>query len=374
MTPQLQHLPLALLLGLPLLAGCVGSKERYEAGIELAARGRHAEAVRYYAAVLERAPTETARERLLEAGTQAAGELLEEARAAERRGGYDEALRVLERLDTLRAETERVGVALPLPNSYPAYRTSMLEAAIAARLRRAERAERTGDWAEAVQTYEAVQAAYDLPEARRTALDQARARALLRWSRQELGQKHYRDAYRLAQDAVNAGGGQTSEAAQVQADALAAGTRSVAFLPLWVPATVEQAMTPERLRDLQTALRERHWAHPPLFLTSTDPVRLRRELRRLGDRHRVTARQAAEIGRVIGADYVVTLALARFEEDETAKEVTLDVTYALVDPYRYRAVEDGTVRADVADQEDLADVLAERVADHLYRELLRRVE
>ena len=130
-------------------------------------------------------------------------------------------------------------------------------------------------------------------------------------------------------------------------------------------------MTPERLRDLQAALREQHWTHPPLFLAPADAVQLRRELRRLGNRHRVTARQAAEIGRVLGADYVVILALARFEEDEAGTETALDVTYALVDPYRYRAIKDGTVRVDVADQDEVTGVLASSIADHLYRELLQ---
>ena len=201
MTPRRQPLAffLLILLGLPLLAGCAGSKERYERGVELAARGRYAEAVRYYAAVMEQKPTKTARERLLEVGARAADELLAEARAAEREGAYDEALAVLARLDALRAEGERVGVALPVPDDVAVYRTSMLEAAIAVRLREAERAERTGDWAKALETYEAVAAAYELSEERRAALEEARAGALLRWSRQELGQRRYREAYRLAQ-------------------------------------------------------------------------------------------------------------------------------------------------------------------------------
>ena len=342
-------------------------------------RGHYAEAVQYYARLMEQEPTGAVRKRLLEAGTLAADAFLAAARTAERQGRYDAALQALEPLEVLLVEIRRVGVPPPAVEAYEAYRASLHEAAVAAQLRKAGLAEQTGNWAEALQTYETLPQTYTLGEEQQASLDQARARALLRWSQQQLGQRRYRDAYQLAQEAINAAGAQTSEAeaaGQVQEDALAEGTCRVAFLPMWVPPEVEHDASPGQMQAVEWALRKQHWKHPPLFLASIGAVQLRRELGRLSGAHYVTPHQSAEIGRVLEADYVVMLAATRFEQQDSTETYRLDATYAIVDPYRYRAVDEGTLRTEVAAQEGLplADALASHLADALYRRLLRQVE
>ncbi|MGI9175148.1 MAG: hypothetical protein ACR2GR_07510 [Rhodothermales bacterium] len=362
------------------VAGCTGSRPSpYQTGEDLVTRGRYAEAVQYYVLVMEQEPTGAVRKRLLEAGTLAADAVLAQARTAERQGRYDDALQTLEPLEALFIEIRRVGVPPPALEAYEAYRASLQETAVAAQLRKAEQAERTGNWAEALQTYEALPQTYALGDEQRAELDQARARALLRWSQQTLDQRRYRDAYQLAQEAINAAGGQTAEAvaaSRVQEEALAEGTRRVAFLPMWVPPEVEHDASPGQMQATEWALRKQHWDRPPLFLASTDAVQLRRELGRLSRAPYVTPQQSAEIGRVLDADYVVMLAATRFEQQDSTEIYRLDATYAIIDPYRYRAVDEGTLHAEVAAREGLplADALASRLADALYRRLLRLVE
>ena len=370
----------AAVLVLLLLAGCAGSRPSpYQTGEDLVTRGRYAEAVQYYARMLEQEPTGAVRKRLLEAGTLAADAFLAEARTAERQGRYDEALQALEPLEAVLIEIRRVGLPPPALEVHEAYRASLQEAAVAAQLRKAEQAEQTGNWAKALQTYEALPQAYVLGEEEQAAVDEARARVLLQWSQQTLAQRRYRDAYELARQAINAAGAQTSEieaAGRVQKEALAEGTRRVAFLPMWVPPEVERDASPGQMQAVEWALRKQHWDHPPLFLASTDVVQLRRELGRLRPAHYITPQQSAEIGRVLEADYVVMLAATRFERQDSTELYRLDAAYAIIDPYRYRAIDEGTLHTEVAAQEGLplADALASRLADAVYRRLLRQVK
>ena len=368
----------AVSLVLLVAAGCTGSRPGpYQTGESLVTRGRYAEAARYYAGLMEQEPTGAVRKRLLEAGTLAAEDFLDQARTAERQGRYDEALQTLGPLNALLVEIRRVGVDPPAVDVYEAYRAALQETAVAAQLRRAEQAERTGNWAEAHQTYESLPQTYLLSEEELAALDQARADVLLRWSRQKLSQRHYRDAYELAQEAINADDSLTSESAErVQREALAEGTREVAFLPMWVPPAVEHEASPGQMEAVEWALRKQHWNRPPLFLSATDAVQLRRELGRLSGTDYISPQQSAEIGRVLGADYVVLLAATRFAQQDTIEVYRLDATYAIIDPYQYRAIDEGTLYTEVAAQEGLplADALASHLADALYRRLLRQVE
>lgn len=391
MTRRLFHLA-SLALALAFAAGCAGTQQRYEEGADLEARGRYEEAARYYIKALDQEPgRERARKRLLETGTRAVEGLLAEAEAAERQGHYAEAVQVLGRLDTLRARAADVAVALPVPEDYAAYRAHVTEQAVAVLLRRGEQAERTGDWGTALDVYAQAERAYALPEAQHDALTRRRAEALLRWGEEALGQERYRTAFGRAQQAIDLLGPDSPEAQTarlIQEDALAAGTRYVTFLPPAVRSSVTDSVPAGLLRDLSDVLHT-YWEAPPPFLAQTDPVRLRRELRRTGpDREPLTRRHAVAIGRTLSADYVISIEVDAFERKEVEDsawtrqahvaerkdhsptsgrpaaeqahadtaytEAHLDVTleaaiaYRIIDPHTRRVLDESAVRAEVS--------------------------
>lgn len=422
------------------LAGCVSTQERFEKGVDLETDGRFAEAAGYYVKVLKREPGwEEARERLEAAGAQAVDRYLAAANAAEEVDDYEQAVRQLGRLDALRASAAQVGVALPVPEDYEAYRAVLLDGAIASLLHRGERAEQRGAWREALEAYDRV-ARYEPTLQQQDAVQRARARTLLGWSEQDLARERFRAAYERAGQVfplVAPEGPEARHARDVQAEALAAGTRYVVFLPVGRGEAVGPAVPRGVEEALSDVLQYEYWAEPPLFLAPADPVQLHRELRRLPyDRARITEREAAEIGRALDADLVVRTDLSAFAWEETElKEETrrartrgrnpLDTTfvvqryraklkgalsYTLMDPQTRSVVARGTVddavserfergryagdardlnlsgsdrrlfdrdaqeEAERALEEELIDALARRLADRVYQDLLRQVD
>ena len=316
---------LLLFLTLPLLAaGCVSTQKRYEKGIGLEAQGRYAEAARYYVKVLEKEPDwSDARERLEAVGGRAIDRFLEEAEAAEEEGRYEAADDALRRLDRLRTDAEAVRVPLPMPSGYAAYRTSVTDAALADVRRRAEEAEREGDWAEALEAYERAERRYAMPEAQAAALVRRRADVLVRWAEQELERERYRAAFDRAQQALDLAGPESPEAQmarRLQEEAVAAGTRYVAWLPVAVASSVADSGSADLLQDLDGLLPDTYEEQASPFLAQTDPFRLRRALHRAGfDGRPLPPRQAAAIGRELGADLVVSVELVAFEREETVE-------------------------------------------------------
>lgn len=426
------------LLLLTSLAGCVSTKERYEKGRSLEAEGRYAEAARNYIRVLRDRPGwQDTRADLEAAGAEAVDRFLDDANAAEAAGDYERAVEALAALDDLRNGAAGVGVTLPVPADYDDYRREMTGAAADQLVDRAEAAEAAGRWADALRAYERVAERY--APGRRAEMDAARARVFVRWSEHDLAAGHFRAAYDRAGQALQFAGPDAPPARlarELQADALAAGTRYVAFLPSGSTDAVARHTPRDLLHTLDEVLEYEYWADPPLFVAAVDPAALHRELRRLRPgRDRLSERQAAEVGRAVDADDVVLLDLTAFTWEEkdlkterraartrgrgavdtvyTVERYRVDVrgevAYAVVDPRTRAVVERGTVRADASDrfergryagnprdldlgrrdrdlfdedaledaehalEEAFVDRLAERVAARVYETLGRRV-
>lgn len=374
-----------LLLGLLLAAGCVSTQERYDQAEDLTAQGRYAEAARYYVKVLEKDPDwPDARERLEEVGARAVEAYLAEAEAAQAEGHYAGALGVLDRLDALRADAVGVGVTLDVPEGYAAFRDALADAALVAAVHDGEAAERRGDWAAALAAYERATAYTGDPD-RRADLRRRQARVHLIWAGREADAGHYRAAFdRAGQvfDLLSPGHPLADDAHVLQEDALAAGTRRVAFLPFWQTEAVEREAPPGLLTDLNDVLLYEYWTAPVAFVAPANPVDVGRELRRLRyDRTVITRRQAAEIGRVVEADYVVVgewTGLVRTERNvkETVRRAPLrgrastiggrtdttyveqrltleldgTVVYRIIDPLSRRVVDEGRVSAEASDR------------------------
>ena len=374
----------ACLLGLMLmLAGCVSTQKRYDKAQDLELQGRYAEAAEYYIKVLKKeAEWEGAPERLQEAGNRAVEMFLEDAEAAKFAGNYAAALRALDRLDALRDAAEGVGVTLDVPDDYASYRDELTESAIEAFIARAERAEQAGDWNEALRAYDRAARYTDDPD-QRAALVQAQAEVHLRWADNEFARDYFRAGFDRAQQALDLVGPEhplAERALAMQATALEAGARAVAFLPFWRTEDVAREAPPNVVQDLNDVMFYDHWSAPLPFIAVADPVQLRRELRRLRyDREIITRRQAAEIGRVVLADYVVVGEWTEMRREErnvkekTRKarmkgrrattggsndttyveqdfrlELDAEVVYRIIDPRTRREVDKGIVSADVS--------------------------
>lgn len=304
-----------------LLAGCVSTQDRYERALALDAEGRHADAVRYYARVLDREPAYAdARARLEAAGALAVARALERAEAAEGVGDYEAAVRALDDLDAVRRTAAGVGVALDAPADLDVYRAGLTDEAYLALVRRGEAEEARGRWREALRAYDRADERYAHAPGARAELDRARVRVYLRWAEDELGDRRYRAAYDRAADALALAGPEAAAHAEaLQAEAVAAGTRGVAFLPLGMTEAAGRALPRHVLNDLNTVLTLEHWAAPPLFLTAADPAAVHRAARRHADRSAdgvgvVGPGVAAAVGALVDADWAVFGRVVRFEE------------------------------------------------------------
>jgi len=366
-----------------ILAGCASTQKRYDKAQDLEAQGRYAEAAEYYIKVLDKeAAWEEAPERLREAGNRAVAFFFDEAEAARFEGNYDAALRALDRLDDLRADAAGVGVTLDAPENYVAYRQELVQTAVEDLLRRGQRAEQAGDWREALDTYERAARYTDDPD-RLAEFARLQANVHLHWAEYDFDHEYYRAGFDRAQHAIDLLGPRhplAERARAFQEDALASGTRFVAFLPFWRTEDLDRHAPRNVVPDLNDVLLYEHWSDPLLFIASADPVQLRREVRRLRyDRTVITRRQAAEIGRVAEADYVVVGEWTVFERQErNIKEKTrkarmkgrrataggttdttyieqsfrlefdAEVAFRIIDPRTRQVVDHGTVDAKVS--------------------------
>lgn len=315
----------ALLLVAALAGGCVSTQERFEKGRALEQRGRPDAALEQYVRVLRREPAwPEARERALAAGRQVADLHLEAARAAEAAGRYEAAVRSLARLEEVRTTLARVGVELPPPEGYEAYVRAVTDEAAAEVIAAAEAAEAAGEWREALRGYERAAERYATRADQREALLAARARVFVRWGADELAGGRGRAAHERAGRALALLPVEhplADEARGLQAEALEVGTRYVAFLPLEAAADVA-GVRPGLVRRLDDVLRYDYWSRPPEFVASLDPAEAHRAMRRLQfDRGPLSPREASELGRAMGADYVVVLALDELAREETNRRV-----------------------------------------------------
>ncbi len=261
-----------------------------------------------------------ARDGLLRVGTIAIDNYIDKANEQEETGEYDEAIKTLDAMDDMRADALGVGVTLSVPSDYDEYRERLSESAIVSLIRRGERAEDEGDWEEALKTYERVQDRYKLSVDQEEEMLLARARVHTRWAEQEIEQGHYRRGFDRAADAIIVLGEdhpRAGSAFDLQDRAIEEGTRYVAFLPIGQTDDVADAAPGGLLDEIDDLLQYDYWANPPLFVAQTDPVQMRREMRRLRyDDRLITRAEASNIGNVLDADYVVILQAVQFKFEE----------------------------------------------------------
>lgn len=357
------------------LAACASTERRYKKGQALEGQGRLEEASLRYIAVLAKEPgREDARERLADVGARLVDGFLDEARADEAAGRYEDAVAGIRRLDDLRGRTAQVGVVLSVPDDYADFRRDTIDAAVASLYRRGAELERAGNWAEASRAYDLLRS-YPLPPEELGRVDESRARVHLRWAEQDMSRALFRSAYGHAQTALDIFGpdsGTGSEARAIQKAALDAGTVTFAVLPFWTAPGVGADAPRGMENDLYDSLLYERLDDPPLFVGPIGRGAIHREMDRLrvrsGD---IPDRTAAAIGLALGADFVVVGRLDSFSrEDGAAEEIprkavlrrdrtksvaytekrytvrlTGEATVRILDPGTRRAVDEDTVAA-----------------------------
>jgi hypothetical protein len=421
-------------------AGCMNTQKRFERAIALEEGGRYAEASAYYIQVLRKEPDRAdARQGLERVGNIAMDNHLNDARDRESRGEFDAAIASLDALRDLRDSARDVGVRFELPADYDAYRVSLSAAAIRAIIQRGERAEEAGDWTEALAIYQDVQKRFALPVQQEEEVLLSQARVHVKWGEEEMRREYYRAAHDHGAAVVTLLGPDHPRAGQgldLQTEAIRMGTRSVAFLPFYPSEEAEETAPEGLVGALNDLLIFDFWEEPPLFLRLSDPVEVRRELRRLRyDTQVVSRAEASEIGRAVDADLVVVGEVVRlgFEETrvrERVREVrtksnppvdttyternftyrlVAEVSYRVIDAESRRELDTGTVASDVTQaltrasyagdyldldltrsqrelfdeeelvqverdmEDDLLDKLGPRIADRIFEGLLKQI-
>jgi len=362
------------------LAGCVSVEKRYKKGQELESKGRLEEAAQRYITVLTKEPgMEEARQRLADVGSRLVDAYLEQARAHESDGVYENAVVALDRIDSLRGRTSQVGVTLSVPDDYAEYRRDMTEAAVASLFRQGVDLESAGNWPDALRRYERLRS-YPLASDQTLRVDEARARVLIRWAEQDMANGQFRAAFGHAQGAMGIFGPDSETGAEgraIQKAALEAGTKTVAVLPFWSsPRAGDRAP-----RGMESALYDtliyEHMDAPPLFVVPIDRGAIHRELSRLRIRSgEIRLQTAVRVGQALSADFVVVgwlesclqedgapeetarkaplrrdrSAQATFIEKKYTVRLTGEVMYRLVELASRRVVDEETVVANTSGQ------------------------
>lgn len=430
----------ALLGGVVLWAlACASAEKRYKQGLEFEAQGRYPEAAFYYAEALRKEPgLEPARARLREIGPQAVLDLLRRAQTAESLGQADEAAANFLRVDRLLRESAAVGVTLDAPAGYASQRRAAFDRAIAAALDGGGAAIARGRFNEAIAAYARAAEHYEPGSTQQADLIQATFGAWLSWAEAEAASGHFRAAYERAQHAIDVpgiGGRDAARARQLQAMALARGSRHVVALPVDAGASAERRMPGDLVPAFDDQLTLEYWAQPPLFIEMAAGAGVRQALRRTGFGNRtLSSRDAAFVGRELDADYVVLVEMdsawsheldvrrthrsartrkgttVSYTIEEGRRRLGVRVAFAVVDAHARRTVDSGRLaeshetafrRAIYAgDPDDLelsrgerdlferglqaetdrvlveviVDELAPRLAETVYGRLLRRID
>jgi tetratricopeptide (TPR) repeat protein len=398
---------------------CVSVEKRFKKGEQMENKGRFEEAARHYIKVLAKDPTfEDARQRLENVGARAIDIFLEQAYAYESAKAYEEAVRILKRVDNLRRRAQKVGVLF----------------------NQGEYSEQVGDWAEALRKYERLKSLYPLSPAQNLRADQGRARVYTKWAEQDLAREYYRTAFGHAQKAIDIlgpGSGPSITAQEIQRIALTAGTRIVAVLPFWSSERVEDEAPRGIERELYDILLYEHLSEPVPFVAVADPGIVHRELRRLRLRDKLLSRNmAVRIGQNLNTDFVVIGTMESYLQEEKdlqekahkvrlrsdkstfttylekkyTVKITVEVKYQIIDSLRRRVIEEKTVNTSASDkfrrgyfdgdhttldlsrserrlfnteewrraekklEDKLIDKVAERLADSIYKRILRLIK
>lgn len=430
---------LALLILTLALGGCALTKNRYEKGVKREADGRYEEAFDYYWKVVNKDPGYAdAAVRLEDLGAQLIETFWAEAQELDAAGRYEAAVRRLDRLESIAQRAAAVEIRLGVPEGLAAFRETMENAALRQWIDRGRQAEQRGDWPAAMDAYDRA-LSYPVSAEQRHDLDLARASVLLHWGEDDLAAGRARAAFERAGQAIDLLPPQAADLRPLRAlqdEAVRIGTRLAAFVPFSESDAVREIAPRGFVEEVNDVLVVDFWTQPPLFLAPVDPIELRRYLRRVdAPRDRLSDRQAARLGRDLGADFVVVgelTALTYTEKDKRERvreaktrgravtdttytierydlEIEAEISFVLVDPASRRPLYRGTRSAAVEDrfergvyagdmnrlildrdelryfdeqalrekeralEEDLIDQLAARVAEEVFDQLIKQI-
>lgn len=315
-----------------LLGGCASTKKRFEKGVKLEEKGQYRQAVNYYLQVLQKEPEyPEAKDRLLDVATKVVQEDWATANDYDAAGQSLSAYERYRSIDNLIASCQSVGVFVAEPGDLVDRLERSEEEAFNELLLRAEHSANEGKFDRAIDEYARARNWPNVTPEREYEIDEAVARVHLAWARSEFDREKYGAAFDHAAATIEIVGidhqlGLVAE--ELQANALAEGTRLVAFLALG--ATDEVARSAPRLfqDDLNDVMLYDFWSQPPPFIATADPIVVRRELRRVAGRGTriLTRTDAIEIGRAVDVDYVLAGEITRFDvADKKVKETTRSV-------------------------------------------------
>lgn len=309
-----------LLAGMLLTAGCVSIEKRFERAVTYEEQGDYIRAAKYYLDVLEREPDmKSAREGLTRTGTIAVSNYMDMAREKEDAGAFDDAIKVLNELDEFRNDASDAGVELPVDANYAQYREGLENAAIDSLIEQGRKAEQRGNWEEALSLYERVLNDYEIDIEQTETINLARANVHVQWGLQDIDRYYHRSAFERgarALDILGESHPRAITAIELQDRAIAEGTRYVTFFPTTVPDEQAAATHDGLIQELNDFMQYEFWSTPPVFIASTDPVQMRRELRRNND-DILTPLEGAQIGRLLEADYVLLSRTVQLQLEET---------------------------------------------------------
>ena len=307
-----------------ILSGCASTQSRFDQARAFEAEGRYAESAEQYVEVLEREPDwPEAREALVEVGPHAIESLLAQAEEAVGGRAFERGLAYLDEAGDLHRAAAGLGIALPLPADFDASYAEMLDRTVEALRNEAGLAADAGDWPTAARALERAHDVRPPGSSDRRDLLIERAELYLMWGEALLTEGAPRAGFDVAARAITlVGSGRLADgAADLQVRAVSAGSRRVAFVPVQRTKTVDLDAPEGFVEDLEQILAVERWGAPPAFILPTSPIVLRRELRRreLEDLILATG-EAAELGRAVNADYVVTVEIVSFASRERDRE------------------------------------------------------
>lgn len=141
---------------------------------------------------------------------------------------------------------------------------------------------------------------------------QARANVLQKWAEDDLRYNRFRSSYdrALAAQELNP---RNEDVKNLMAEALSRGARNVAIFPFVKTAAAIADMPKSFVQELNDELQFGYWAKPPVFIRTSDPRDIRRELRKADLEDRVVSDDPAfALGRKLSADFVVFGEVTRF--------------------------------------------------------------
>ena len=313
------------LLLLVLLAGCASTKKRYERAQGHEQAGEWVLAAEAYLEVLEKDRAfEDTRDRLAEVGRRALDQLWATSEDLESTGAFALAIRELDRMEAISVQAARYDVDLPLPADFEDRRRFYVEAALDGMRRDAEQAVSEGRLEDAMRILERARADYELSEDDQFEFDHRLAEVLLNLARADIRQGRFKAGYDTALRAVEVlepyDDLAEEDARRLADEALQAGIRGLALVPLWRTEAWQREAPGDLRADINDAIAFGEAGRRSEFIAIIEPGSTRRLVRAMGLDDRVLTRAAMrDLAQEIGADFVLAGELTGFTSNERVR-------------------------------------------------------